>query len=87
MQKRPRLKRSGGVLGSLLSYPFEMLRSAKMHNLSFVEHMVKQGPKRLFNGWAPGACRLVITSAIMGQIMPFIKDTSKLIEKTMGIKK
>jgi len=77
----------GGVLGSLLSYPFEMLRAAKMHNLSFLEHMVKQGPKRLFNGWMPGACRLVITSAIMGQIMPFIKDTSKAIEKTMGIKK
>jgi len=78
---------TGGVLGSLLSYPFEMMRAAKMHNLSFMEHMVKQGPKRLFNGWAPGACRLVITSAIMGQIMPFIKDTSKAIEKTMGIKK
>merc|ERR1711934_768700 len=67
----------GGVLGSLLSYPFEMMRAAKMHNLSFMEHMVKQGPRRLFNGWLPGACRLVVTSAIMGQIMPFIKDTSK----------
>uniref|UniRef100_A0A7S4JXG0 Mitochondrial carrier protein n=1 Tax=Prymnesium polylepis TaxID=72548 RepID=A0A7S4JXG0_9EUKA len=77
----------GGVAGSLLSYPFEMMRAAKMHNLSFMEHMVKQGPKRLFNGWLPGACRLVITSAIMGQIMPFIKDTSKTIEKKLGVKK
>ena len=77
----------GGVAGSLLSYPFEMMRAARMHNLSFMEHMVKQGPKRLFNGWLPGACRLVITSAIMGQIMPFIKDTSKTIEKKLGVKK
>ena len=46
-----------------------------------------QGPKRLFNGWLPGAGRLVVTSAIMGQIMPFIKDTSKAIEKNLGVKK
>jgi len=48
---------------------------------------VRQGPKRLFNGYVPGACRLVLTSAIMGQILPFIKDTSQKIEQTMGIKK
>merc|ERR1711998_517541 len=77
----------GGVAGSFLSYPFEMLRAAKMHNRSFTEEMVAQGPKRLFNGWLPGAARLVVTSAIMGQIMPFIKDTSKKIETSMGIKK
>jgi hypothetical protein len=77
----------GGVFGSLLSYPFEMLRAAKMHNRSFMQEMVMQGPKRLFNGWLPGACRLVITSAIMGQIMPFIKDTSSRIEKNLGVKK
>lgn len=77
----------GGVAGSFLSYPFEMLRAAKMHNRSFTEEMVAQGPKRLFNGWLPGAARLVLTSAIMGQIMPFIKDTSKKIEGQLGIKK
>ena len=77
----------GGVVGSFLSYPFEMLRAAKMHNRSFMEEMVAQGPKRLFNGWLPGAFRLVLTSAIMGQIMPFIKDTSKTIETNLGIKK
>jgi len=77
----------GGVVGSFMSYPFEMLRAAKMHNRSFMEEMVAQGPKRLFNGWLPGAFRLVLTSAIMGQVMPFIKDTSGKIEKSMGIKK
>ena len=77
----------GGVVGSFLSYPFEMLRAAKMHNRSFMGEMVAQGPKRLFNGWLPGAGRLVVTSAIMGQIMPFIKDTSKMIEKNLGIEK
>ena len=41
----------------------------------------------LNDGWLPGAGRLVVTSAIMGQIMPFIKDTSKMIEKTLGIEK
>ena len=77
----------GGVTGSFLSYPFEMLRAAKQHNRSFMDEMVKQGPKRLFNGWLPGACRLILTSAIMGQIMPFIKDTAKAIEETLGIEK
>lgn len=76
----------GGVIGSFISYPFEMLRAARMHNRSFVEEMVKQGPKRLFNGWVPGACRLVLTSGIMGQIMPFIKDTSNMIEEAAGLK-
>lgn len=75
----------GGVLGSFISYPFEMLRAARMHNRSFMDEMVKQGAKRLFNGWAPGACRLVLTSAIMGQIMPFIKDTAKKIEAVVGV--
>lgn len=75
----------GGVTGSFMSYPFEMMRAAKQHNRSFMEEMVKQGPKRLFNGWLPGACRLIVTSAIMGQIMPFIKDTSKSIERTLNI--
>ena len=45
-----------------------------------------RGPVRLFNGYVPGACRLVLTSAIMGQIMPFIKDTSTSIEKMLGTK-
>lgn len=77
----------GGVCGSFLSYPFEMMRAAKQHNRSFMDEMVKQGPKRLFNGYVPGACRLVLTSAIMGQILPFIKDTSGKIEKAIGVEK
>ena len=48
---------------------------------------MRQGPKRLFNGYVPGACRLVVTSAVMGQILPFIKDTAVAIETVVGIKK
>mmetsp|Transcript_11958 Transcript_11958/g.14474 ORF Transcript_11958/g.14474 Transcript_11958/m.14474 type:complete len:285 (-) Transcript_11958:138-992(-) len=77
----------GGIVGSFMSYPFEMLRAAKQHNRSFYEEMVKQGPKRLFNGYVPGACRLVLTSAIMGQILPFIKDTAGTIERAIGVQK
>jgi len=77
----------GGICGSFLSYPFEMLRAAKQHNRSFMDEMVRQGPKRLFNGYVPGACRLILTSAIMGQILPFIKDTSAQIEKVIGVEK
>lgn len=75
----------GGILGSFVSYPFEMWRAARMHNCSYSEWL-RQGPMRLFNGWAPGACRLVLTSALMGQIMPFIKDTSVKIEKAFNLK-
>ena len=32
----------GGICGSFLSYPFEMLRAARMHNRSFMDEMVKQ---------------------------------------------
>jgi len=77
----------GGIVGSFLSYPFEMLRAAKQHNRSFMDEMVRQGPKRLFNGYIPGACRLVVTSAVMGQILPFIKDTAVAIEAVIGVEK
>lgn len=73
----------GGVLGSFLSYPFEMLRAARMHNRDFRAEMWSQGPRRMLAGWVPGAARLILTSALMGQIMPFIKDTSVAVEKML----
>jgi hypothetical protein len=63
-----------GVAGSLFSYPFEMMRAAKQHNLSFYEEIYSKGPKRLLAGWLPGAGRLMFSSAIMGSIIPHLKD-------------
>jgi len=63
----------GGVLGSLASYPFEMWRAARMHNRNFYEEMWSRGAKRMLAGWAPGATRLVITSGIMGELLPRLK--------------
>lgn len=77
----------GGVLGSLMSYPFEMLRAARMHNRDFSKEMLAHGPRRMLAGWLPGATRLVLTSALCGQLMPFIKDTSTAIEVALGLKK
>jgi len=66
----------GGVVGSFVSYPFEMLRAAKTHNISFMDEIVSKGPKRILAGWAPGAVRLVVSSAIMGSIIPHLKAFS-----------
>ena len=66
----------GGLSGSLMSYPFEMWRAAQMHNRSFKEEMLAKGPKRLLAGWAPGATRLVITSGVMGELLPRMKAWS-----------
>mmetsp|Transcript_51856 Transcript_51856/g.97002 ORF Transcript_51856/g.97002 Transcript_51856/m.97002 type:complete len:182 (+) Transcript_51856:423-968(+) len=66
----------GGLLGSFVSYPFEMLRAAKMHNISFMDEIVAKGARRILAGWAPGAVRLVVTSAIMGSIIPNLKAFS-----------
>ena len=37
-----------------MSYPFEMLRAAKTHNISFMDEIVSKGPKRILAG---GPCR------------------------------
>eukprot|EP00873_Tetraselmis_striata_P011700 jgi/Tetstr1/431964/TSEL_021441.t1 len=66
----------GGVVGSFCSYPMEMLRAAQQHNISFMDEIVLQGPKRMLAGWAPGAARLVMTAAIMGSIIPHLKAFS-----------
>ena len=66
----------GGLSGSLMSYPFEMWRAAQMHNRSFKDEMLAKGPKRLLAGWAPGATRLVITSGVMGELLPRMKAWS-----------
>mmetsp|Transcript_8858 Transcript_8858/g.20008 ORF Transcript_8858/g.20008 Transcript_8858/m.20008 type:complete len:281 (+) Transcript_8858:164-1006(+) len=75
----------GGFIGSFFSYPFEMMRAAAMHNRNFYKEMLLLGPRRLFNGWLPGACRLILTSGAMGHILPLIKDTSIRIERAVGI--
>ena len=66
----------GGVAGSFASYPFEMLRAAQQHNISFFDEIVSKGPSRILSGWFPGACRLVITSAVFGIVMPTMKEFS-----------
>lgn len=67
----------GGVAGSLMSYPFEMWRAAQMHNRGFYEEMMSKGLLRLYAGWWPGATRLVITSGVMGELLPRMKAWSK----------
>eukprot|EP01084_Bolivina_argentea_P016248 30441_1 len=64
----------GGLLGSFMSYPFEMWRAAQMHNRSFYEEMMGRGFKRLYSGYIPGATRLIITSGIMGELLPRLKS-------------
>ena len=66
----------GGLVGSLMSYPFEMWRAARMHNRNFYQEMWMQGPKRMLAGWVPGATRLIVTSAIMGELLPRLKSWS-----------
>ena len=62
-----------------MSYPFEMMRAARTHNISFMDEIVSKGPKRILAGWAPGAVRLVVTSAIMGSIIPHLKAVSNYL--------
>lgn len=70
----------GGLLGSFMSYPFEMWRAARMHNRNFKEEMASRGFKRLFAGYLPGATRLIVTSGIMGEILPRLKDWAKSVK-------
>eukprot|EP01004_Peranema_trichophorum_P006282 NODE_5105_length_1066_cov_164.809120_g4549_i0.p1 GENE.NODE_5105_length_1066_cov_164.809120_g4549_i0~~NODE_5105_length_1066_cov_164.809120_g4549_i0.p1 ORF type:complete len:281 (-),score=48.21 NODE_5105_length_1066_cov_164.809120_g4549_i0:221-1063(-) len=65
-----------GILGSFMSYPFEMLRAARQHNISFYEEMYKQGPRRLAAGYVPGAARIVLHSAALGILIPKMKEFS-----------
>lgn len=37
-----------GIIGSFLSYPFEMLRAAKQHNISFWDEMYAKGSGCVF---------------------------------------
>jgi hypothetical protein len=63
-----------GVIGSFMSYPFEMLRAARQHNVSFYEEMFMQGWKRMLAGYVPGAIRIVMHSAALGIIIPRMKS-------------
>jgi len=72
----------GGLIGSLISYPFEMWRAARMHNRNFYEEMWSRGPKRMLAGWTPGAARLVVTSGIMGELLPRLKQWANVMKST-----
>lgn len=63
-----------GLIGAFISYPFEILRSARMQNVPFVQEVLSKGFKRLFAGYLPGAARLLVTSAIMGGVLPAVKE-------------
>jgi len=65
-----------GICGSFMSYPFEMLRAARQHNVSFYDDMVKQGFRRLMAGYVPGALRIVMHSAALGVLIPKMKEMS-----------
>jgi hypothetical protein len=71
----------GGVLGSFLSYPFEMMRAAKQHNRSFREEILRQfdqsllnGFRRLMAGYLPGCVRITFHSAALGILLPRMKQ-------------
>jgi len=63
-----------GVIGSFMSYPFEMLRAARQHNVSFYDEMFMQGWRRMLAGYVPGAVRIVMHSAALGIIIPRMKS-------------
>lgn len=67
-----------GIIGSFMSYPFEMLRAARQHNVPFYEHMASKGFRRLMAGYVPGACRIVFHSMALGIIMPNLNNMAKL---------
>eukprot|EP00741_Cyanophora_paradoxa_P013072 tig00020675_g12625.t1 len=69
----------GGAVGSVASYPFEMLRCARQQNLCFRKEFLDQGPGRIFSGWFPGACRLVVTSSVTGWIIPRIGRCGEIL--------
>jgi len=73
-----------GIIGSFLSYPFEMLRAAKQHNISFWDEMYGKGYKRLMAGYLPGAARIVMHSAALGVIIPKMKEMSTGIDFLKG---
>eukprot|EP00993_Chasmostoma_nieuportense_P002171 NODE_2992_length_1050_cov_147.080173_g2852_i0.p1 GENE.NODE_2992_length_1050_cov_147.080173_g2852_i0~~NODE_2992_length_1050_cov_147.080173_g2852_i0.p1 ORF type:complete len:319 (+),score=43.08 NODE_2992_length_1050_cov_147.080173_g2852_i0:59-958(+) len=66
-----------GIIGSFFSYPFEMLRAARQHNVPFYEEMLSKGPKRMLAGYLPGAARIVMHSAALGVIIPRMKEMSE----------
>lgn len=73
-----------GIIGSFLSYPFEMLRAAQQHNISFWDEMYGKGWRRLMAGYLPGAARIVMHSAALGVIIPKMKEMSTGIDFLKG---
>jgi hypothetical protein len=69
----------GGLVSSLLTYPLEMWRAAKMHNMHFWKDIASKGPRRLLAGYFPGAVYIMCSSAIMGAITVHLKPTSESV--------
>jgi hypothetical protein len=63
-----------GIIGSFLSYPFEMLRAARQHNISFRDEMWGKGWRRMLAGYLPGAARIMMHSAALGILIPKMKE-------------
>ena len=69
---------AGGILGSLVSYPFELWRAARMQDFSLNRDMLKA--RRLFRGWAPGATQLTFSSALMALMAPNLKPLKDYLD-------
>eukprot|EP01013_Petalomonas_cantuscygni_P032391 TRINITY_DN5891_c0_g1_i1.p1 TRINITY_DN5891_c0_g1~~TRINITY_DN5891_c0_g1_i1.p1 ORF type:complete len:354 (-),score=50.06 TRINITY_DN5891_c0_g1_i1:222-1205(-) len=76
-----------GVIGAFLSYPFEMLRAARQHDVPFFEEMLRKGPRRLFAGFLPGAFRLTFHSAALGFVIPQMDRFVDSFEQVRSLRK
>lgn len=73
-----------GIIGSFMSYPFEMLRAARQHNVNFRTEMLapfKQGfvpgCRRMLAGYLPGCFRITFHSAALGILIPRMTEFSE----------
>eukprot|EP00906_Rhabdomonas_costata_P032929 RCo046371 len=69
----------GGLVSSLLTYPLEMLRAARMHNMHFWADIASKGLRRLLAGFWPGAVYIMCSSAIMGTITVQLKPAAQAV--------
>eukprot|EP01063_Lacrimia_lanifica_P018222 TRINITY_DN25163_c0_g1_i1.p1 TRINITY_DN25163_c0_g1~~TRINITY_DN25163_c0_g1_i1.p1 ORF type:complete len:273 (+),score=87.29 TRINITY_DN25163_c0_g1_i1:67-885(+) len=71
----------GGAVGSFFSYPFEILRTAQMHNMRLDVSMSTRGLRRLYAGWAPGATQLILSSVLMAYLTPNMKVLQEFVQE------
>jgi len=69
----------GGLVSSLFTYPLEMWRAARMHNMNLWDDILSKGIRRLLAGYFPGAIYIMCSSAIMGAIVPQLKPAAASI--------